>query len=453
MINKRTLMKRASKVLNVALFAVTFVLAWALLYAREERMGVPAQTKVLLLVVTVILYTVFGKVYEAFLLDVERIHHMVYSQMLAAVITDGISIVMLWMVMGHLANLLPMLIVLAVQLAFSTVWCCVAHQWYFRTFPPKRTLVITGNPAEAQKLSQSPGFEKKFRIVDVLSTEEMLSRPQQALDGIETVFLLKTENAWAVMQQCAVKGVRVYRVPLISEIIASRSTTATLFHTPMLRMDGYNPGLTFLFQKRLMDVAFSGLALLLLSPVMLIVAAAIRLEDGGPVFYRQERLTQHGKRFFVLKFRSMRVDAESDGVARLSSGAHDSRVTKVGHVIRATRLDELPQLINILKGEMSIVGPRPERPELTEEYAKVLPEFRLRLLAKAGLTGYAQVYGKYNTTPEDKLRMDLLYILRPSILEDLRIMMATVKILFIRESTEGVAEGQITAMDNEQAQK
>ena len=142
----------------------------------------------------------------------------------------------------------------------------------------------------------------------------------------------------------------------------------------------------------------------------------------------------------------MRVNAEKDGVARLSTGESDPRITPVGRWIRKLRLDELPQLLNIVKGDMSIVGPRPERPELTDEYARVLPEFKLRLLAKAGLTGYAQVYGKYNTPPEDKLRMDLLYILRPSLVEDLRIMLATVKILFVPESTEGVAEGQTTAM-------
>ena len=186
---------------------------------------------------------------------------------------------------------------------------------------------------------------------------------------------------------------------------------------------------------------------------MLLVAVAIKLDDGGPVFYRQERLTQNGRHFYILKFRSMRVNAESDGVSRLSTGENDPRITPVGRWIRKMRLDELPQLLNILKGDMSIVGPRPERPELTEEYAEILPEFKLRLLAKAGLTGYAQVYGKYNTAPDDKLRMDLLYILSPSLMEDIRLMFATVKILFIPESTEGIEEGQTTAMKKEMLKK
>ena len=142
----------------------------------------------------------------------------------------------------------------------------------------------------------------------------------------------------------------------------------------------------------------------------------------------------------------MRTDAEKDGVARLSTGDNDDRITKVGKFIRKVRIDELPQLFNILAGDLTIVGPRAERPEIAKEYQEELPEFELRLQAKAGLTGYAQVYGKYNTTPYDKLLMDLMYIANASIFEDLRIIFATVKILFMPDSTEGVEVGQVTAL-------
>ena len=179
---------------------------------------------------------------------------------------------------------------------------------------------------------------------------------------------------------------------------------------------------------------------------VLLLNIAIKAYDRGPVFYSQTRLTKDGKEFGVLKFRSMKVNAEKDGVARLSSGENDPRITPVGRFIRKCRIDEIPQLLNILKGDMTIVGPRPERPEIAEEYEKVMPEFRLRLQAKAGLTGYAQVYGKYNTTPYDKLLMDLMYISHANLLDDLLIMFGTVKILFMPESTEGVAEGQTTAL-------
>lgn len=225
----------------------------------------------------------------------------------------------------------------------------------------------------------------------------------------------------------------------------SGAEKAHLFHLPMLRVGRYNPTPEYLIWKRAFDIVVAGTALVVFSPIMVVLAIIIRM-DGGTAFYRQKRLTKDGKVFEILKFRSMRMDAEKDGVARLSSGDADPRITKVGRFIRACRFDELPQLFNILAGDMSIVGPRPERPEIAKEYKKELPEFDLRLQCKCGLTGFAQVYGKYNTTPYDKLLMDLMYIAQPSMIEDLKICFATVKILFLKDSTEGIAADQVTAV-------
>ena len=199
------------------------------------------------------------------------------------------------------------------------------------------------------------------------------------------------------------------------------------------------------FFKRLIDFTLALVALIVLSPVMLVTAIAIWAEDHGPVFYRQVRLTRNGREFKILKFRSMRVDAEKDGVARLA-GENDIRITRVGHIIRACRLDELPQLINIFLGDMSVVGPRPERPEIAKQYEETLPEFSLRLQVKAGLTGLAQVYGRYNTEPYNKLQMDLMYINEMSFLKDLQLILATIRILFVKESTQGIASDRETAI-------
>ena len=171
----------------------------------------------------------------------------------------------------------------------------------------------------------------------------------------------------------------------------------------------------------------------------------IKMYDGGPVFFLQERVTKDRKRFMIYKFRSMIVDAEKNGMRRATN--HDDRITPVGKFIRATRIDELPQLINIIKGDMSIVGPRPERWELDSAYTEKIPEFGSRLKVRAGLTGYAQEFGKYNTTPEDKLKWDLLYINQRSLLLDLKIILYTVKILFVPESTEGFEEDESTLED------
>ena len=163
------------------------------------------------------------------------------------------------------------------------------------------------------------------------------------------------------------------------------------------------------------------------------------------MFYRQTRLTQYGRTFEIIKFRSMRTDAEKDGVARLSTGEKDDRITPVGRVIRRFRIDELPQLFNILKGDMSIVGPRPERPEIAAQYDAILPDFKLRLQAKAGLTGYAQIYGRYNSSPYEKMEFDLMYINQMSLVTDFQLMFATVGVLFMPESTEGISEGEVVA--------
>ena len=186
-----------------------------------------------------------------------------------------------------------------------------------------------------------------------------------------------------------------------------------------------------------MDILLCSIAMIVAAPVMAVVAIAIKLEDGGPVFFKQKRMTRNGREFDILKFRSMIVDAEKYAGAVLATD-NDPRITKVGKVIRATRLDELPQILNILKGDMSIVGPRPERKVIADEYCKDIPEFAYRLKVRGGLTGYAQIYGKYNTSAYDKLRLDLMYIENYSFMLDIKLIILTLRIIFSKESTEGI---------------
>jgi exopolysaccharide biosynthesis polyprenyl glycosylphosphotransferase len=190
------------------------------------------------------------------------------------------------------------------------------------------------------------------------------------------------------------------------------------------------------FVKRIVDLLLGSIGFFIALPIGLIVAFLVKL-DGGSVFYRQERLTRDGKIFKVIKFRTMVPDAEKMS-GPVFAGENDPRITKVGQVIRAMRLDEIPQILNILIGDMSIVGPRPERPFFIQQFEKGIPQYRQRLKVKAGLTGLAQVEGKYNTTVENKLRYDLLYISNYSLFQDILIILQTVKILFLKESTEGI---------------
>lgn len=247
------------------------------------------------------------------------------------------------------------------------------------------------------------------------------------------------------VKYCYSRSVRIYMMPKIPDVIIKGSEQLHLFDTPIFLTREFTLTVEQRIIKRIIDIVCAAILLVIASPFMLITAIVIKLYDGGPVLYKQIRCTRDAKEFKILKFRSMRVDAEKDGVARLAA-KNDSRITPVGKFIRAVRIDELPQLINILKGEMSFIGPRPERPEIIAQYMEEMPEFAFRMKVKAGLAGYAQVYGKYNTTPYDKLKLDLTYIEDYSVWMDIKLMLLTLKILFKAESTEGVDSKQITAM-------
>lgn len=248
-----------------------------------------------------------------------------------------------------------------------------------------------------------------------------------------------------VLKYCYAQKVRAYVIPKISDIILMGADRIHVFDTPFMLSRGYTLSFDQRFGKRTLDIILSVLLLIAASPFMLLMALAIKLYDHGPVFYSQVRCTKGGKEFAIYKFRSMIVDAEKKGGVQLAK-EHDERITPVGRVIRAARIDELPQLFNILKGDMSFVGPRPERPELIKEYSQEMPEFVFRMRVKAGLTGYAQVYGKYNTTPYDKLKLDLFYIRNYSFWTDMKLILMTVKTIFKPASTEGIEQEQTNAL-------
>lgn len=439
---------RLLKVLNIVLITIPFICCWYGYYEGKMKYGFYRRGNFMIIALFMLVYFIFARVYSAFLVSVNRKSEMVYSQVLAALITDGISYLVICLLVRGLPNLIPGILAIAGQILLSVLWCAFAHYWYFKSFPPQKTMIIYDVREGMEKLINQYDLEQKFEVKAVFQVKECLEK-LESLKSVETVFLsgIHSHDRNIILKYCVEHGIKVYVIPRVGDVVMSGAKKIHMFHLPVLRVERYNPQPEYLFLKRLTDLVMAGAATILFSPVMVITAIAIKAYDKGPVFYSQIRLTKDGKEFGVLKFRSMKVNAEKDGVARLSSGDNDPRITPVGRFIRKVRIDELPQLFNILRGDMTIVGPRPERPSIAAEYEEVMPEFRLRLQAKAGLTGYAQVYGKYNTTPYDKLLMDLTYISHPSYLEDLRIMFATVKILFMPESTEGVAEGQTTAME------
>lgn len=447
---KHDLILRIIKTLDAVLMTVPFALCWYLYYAKHIASPFYAKGDYLVVALFFVLFIIFGRVYDAFLMSMQRISEIVYAQFLAAAVSDFIMYIVIWLLSKHLPNILPGVAALIGQVVLAAVWAYNAHHAYFKIFPPQATAVIYDTRQGMEKLIGKYGLDSKYKVVLTATADECIANLAM-LDGVSTVFMsgIHSHDRNVILKYCVENNIGTFVIPRIGDTIMSGAYPMHMFHLPMLKVGRYHPQPEYLFIKRLLDIVVSAVALVVLSPIFLVTAIAIKATDHGPVFYKQIRLTKDGKEFGILKFRSMRVDAEKDGVARLSSGEHDNRITPVGKVIRACRVDELPQLLNILRGELSIVGPRPERPEIAVQYCEEMPEFSLRLQAKAGLTGYAQIYGKYNTTPYDKLVMDLMYIAHPSIVEDLKIMFATVKILFMPESTEGISEGQTTAMSGE----
>lgn len=439
---------RLIKVLNIICLTIPFAGCWYGYYSGQMKDGFYNKGNLLMIALFMFVYFLFARIYNAFLISVNRISEMIYSQVLAALITDGISYLIIALLVKGFPNIMPGVMAIAGQIVMSLIWCFLAHRWYFRSFPPQKTMIVYDVREGMEKLIDQYDLECKFEVTEILQVTDVINHLER-LNTIETVFLsgIHSHERNIILKYCIEHRIQVYVIPRVGDVLMSGAQQVHMFHLPMLRTGRYNPQPEYRILKRLADLLIAGVATVILSPIMIITAIAIKAYDRGPVFYSQIRLTQDGKEFGVLKFRSMKVNAEKDGVARLSSGENDPRITPVGRIIRKCRIDELPQLLNILKGDMTIVGPRPERPSIAAEYEKVMPEFRLRLQAKAGLTGYAQVYGKYNTTPYDKLLMDLMYISHANLLDDLFIMFATVKILFMPESTEGVAEGQTTAME------
>ena len=426
------------KQMNLLLLTLPFVGCWLLYYSDHIIAAGSERVTVLIILSYMIVCFYFCQKLDCFRVSLYHVRDIMFGQVLATFITDVCIYVIIWMLSVHMPSLLPGILAWLAQCVVCLVWSLVMYKSYFHTHPPLKTIVIYDEREGMENLIHSYGLDKRFSIQEVHPVEEILLDLER-LSHYQAAFLcgVTPMERNRILKYAVEHSIKLYMVPKTADVMMRGSEQIHMLHLPILRVQRYRPSAEYRVAKRFFDILLSGLALLVLSPVLLVTAIAVR-SDGGPVLYRQKRLTQDGRVFEILKFRSMIVDAEKHSGAVLSAGEDDPRITKVGKFIRALRIDELPQLWNILKGDMSIVGPRPERPEIAAEIEKVLPEFAFRLQVKAGLTGYAQVYGKYNTSFYDKLLMDLMYISRPSILEDLSILLATIRILTDRESTQGV---------------
>lgn len=374
-----------------------------------------------------------------------------FSQVISLVFVNVISYFQIALLSLGFVTAYPLILMFIAQVLISAVWIFISNRLYQQFFPPKNLLLISGGRPIEDILGKFATRRDKYNIVRCMRDDEgREALEKEIVKGYDGVVLwdINTKLRNRLLKFCYSKSIRIYMMPKIPDIMIQGADKLHLFDTPILLTREYSMTIEQRVVKRAIDVVCSVILIVVASPIMLITAVIIKLYDEGPVLYKQVRCTRDMKEFEILKFRSMRTDAEKDGVARLAS-KNDNRITPIGKFIRKVRIDELPQLFNILKGEMSFIGPRPERPEIIKKYQEDMPEFVFRTKVKAGLAGYAQIYGKYNTTPYDKLKLDLFYIENYSVWLDLKLMLLTLKILFQADSTEGIDENQVTAIKNE----
>ncbi|MCI9530633.1 MAG: sugar transferase [Lachnospiraceae bacterium] len=388
----------------------------------------------------------FTRTFGGYKVGYLRITDICLSQALSIFCANAVGYFQVCLVANDYLPPHPMAVLMGMELLVILPAVYLVRRIYTRLYPPRKMIVIYGEHSPDDLIQKINSRKDKYNVCATASVYMGYEALYRKVLEYEAVVLcdLPTKMRNPILKFCYDQNKRTYITPKISDIILTGTDRIHLFDSPL--MLARNRGLTIeqRFVKRIMDLVLSAAAILISSPVMLLIAAAIKAYDKGPVFYTQERLTRDGKPFQIIKFRSMRINSEQDGAQLAKKG--DSRITPVGRVLRQTHFDELPQVFNILRGEMSFVGPRPERESIAKEYEAIIPEFSFRLKVKAGLTGYAQVYGKYNTTPYDKLKLDLTYIEGYSFWLDIKLMLMTFKIIFQKENTEGVDKGQVTAV-------
>ena len=435
--------RAAETLLEVLVLTLLYYIVWRRGYPEGLFPGYLYMGKYVLMGIYAVLLYIFFQNSECTMFGQLRQTDLIIGQVIALLLTNFVTYFQLGLIANQLVSPVPMLVLFAMEAVIALILVHFYAGLYQRLYAPQDMLLVYGKADSVRLKIKMDARQDKYHISKLLCVDAGFERICQEIARHDAVILndVPAELRNDILKFCYRYRIRTYITPKITDIMIRGAQNISLFDTPLMVVKGTGLSPVQRILKRAMDIVLCAIAMIPAAPVMLLVAAAIKLEDGGPVFYKQDRLTRNGREFAILKFRSMIVDAEKYAGAVLASG-NDPRITKVGKFIRATRLDELPQLLNILKGDMSIVGPRPERKCFADEFAKDMPEFAYRLKVRGGLTGYAQIYGKYNTSPYDKLRLDMMYIENYSLLLDIKLIILTLRIIFSKDSTEGIDKAE-----------
>lgn len=437
--------------IKIFLFLALFAIFFGLFSIDNPQITAITRTAAITMSTFVILGISMTAVYGGFAIGKKKSKDIISSLGIATFITDVITYFQLCIMntnrfnsqMFSFTNVGVLIAVIVLQILIICVFVYIGNYLYFKINPPEECVIVCGNLDEASELLHKVGrYKKQYHVSDVIHFTNENVKP--LIRHSDSVFLyhVPAQQKNEIIDYAYKHYTNIYFNTELADVVINYSKHIVVDDLSMLSSNIKGLSLEQKTVKRLLDIVVAAIALLAASPIMLIECIAIKVGDRGPVFFKQERLTKDGRKFNVLKFRTMIVNAEKNNVAVLSS-KNDSRITPVGKILRATRMDELPQFFNVLFGDMSIVGPRPERESIALEYYKEIPEFKYRLRAKAGLTGLAQIAGKYNTTPKDKLILDLMYIEKYSVWADILIIFQTLKIFFKSDSTEGFDSDKI----------
>ena len=403
-----------------------------------------------------VMYAALSRLFGGYDIGVESKKTIVFSLSLRVLLTDVFTYVEYLIMSYHsiVRNTLAprdgeirsLIFAFLVQMLIITAMTILGSFLFYRIKPPEKCCLVTSSVEELKHvIPKIRKYTRRYTIETIVDYRDPDVHKQ--IKAHETIFFygIPVDERIRLIEYSYHQNKNIYYSGEISDVITRYSRIAILDDLPFMEVLRDRMRIEQRIIKRAMDIIFSVAGLVITSPIMLVCAIAIKLCDGGPVFYRQDRITGDDRVFSIYKFRTM---YEKSGRDFRSAGVNDDRITPIGRIIRKTRMDELPQLLNIIRGDMSIVGPRPEMVSNVQKYLGELPEFKYRTRMKAGLTGIAQIEGKYNTSPRDKLILDLMYIENFSLWLDVKLMINTLRVFFKKDSTEGFHSEDFPELEN-----
>ncbi len=440
---KKSSLEKLLMALFVVLQGTAFYFVWENFFNHELVKAYMFKGNALMVLFYMAFVYFIYKSLDGLRVSINSIYALAVSHFIAAVLVDMMACILFIIIFrGFRPQFMikPLILLLGLNFMISALWVLCSKMILKKKGSRKCILFYMDDDPDYLKKK----FEERddlFKICKAVQVKSLDDIEKEISDDIDSAIIayMPSDYRNEILKICFRRDIEVIINPKVSDVLIRGASELNALDRPLFVLETANSNVFQQAVKRVFDILFAGFALIITSPVTLATALAIKLEDHGPVFYKQKRCTLGGREFEIYKFRSMIVDAEKNNKAVLAS-KNDSRITKVGNFIRATRIDELPQLINIIKGDMSVVGPRPERKALIDQYTDVVEAFPYRMKVKAGLTGYAQLMGKYNSNPYNKLLFDLMYVQKFSLILDLRLILLTMKIVFMKESTDGVDE-------------